>query len=68
MNAIEEKIILGKITALEVGLQSGNVPYELLCKEAEKLLQIPTLSAALKERLCNLLTALADEEEQEPTG
>lgn len=65
MNSIEEKIVLGKITALEVGLQGGNVPCELLLKEAEQLLKMPALSPPLRDRLCNLINALCDEEEND---
>jgi hypothetical protein len=64
MNEIEKKIILGNITALEVGLQGGNIPLALLRRDAERLLQLPGLPPDLCTRLVNLRASAVDDEEE----
>jgi hypothetical protein len=64
MNSFEEKIVRGKLTALEIGLQSGAIPSEIICKDARSLLTIENITEDLSLRIQNLLQ-VADLDEEE---
>lgn len=64
MNSFEEKIVRGKLTALEVGLQSGAIPSEIICRDARGLLSIKDITEELSSRIRNLILAASVEEEE----
>ncbi len=64
MNPFEEKIVRGKLTALEVGLQSGAIPSEIICRDARNLLAIEDITEDLSQRISNLISAAAPEDEE----
>jgi len=64
MNSFEVKIIKGKLTALEVGLQSGAIPLCIIRQDATKLLEVNGLPDELAQRLRSLILAASEEEER----
>jgi len=64
MNSFEEKIVRGKLTALEVGLQSGAIPSEIICRDARSLLTIEEITEDLNLRIQNLIQAASLDEEE----
>ncbi|MEI7987916.1 MAG: hypothetical protein WCI88_02675 [Chloroflexota bacterium] len=65
MNLIEEQITRGKVTALEVGLQSDSVPFRLIKKDAQKMLERNDLPEDLRRRLVALVQASGKEVSKE---
>lgn len=63
MNSFEEKIVRGKLTALEVGLQSGAIPSEIICRDARSLLTFGDMTEDLSVRILNLIEAAGQDEE-----
>lgn len=65
MNLIEEQITRGKVTALEVGLQSDSVPFHLIMKDVLKMLERNDLPEDLRQRLVALMQASGEEVSKE---
>jgi hypothetical protein len=65
MNLIEEQITRGKVTALEVGLQSDSVPFRLIKKDAQNMLERNDLPEDLRRRLVALVQASGKEVNKE---
>lgn len=61
MNLIEERITRGKLTALEVGLQSNSIPYRLIEKDALNMLELNDLPEDLRQRILVLVRAVSEE-------
>jgi hypothetical protein len=64
MNDIQEKIISGKITALEVCWQSRAINPQIIMKDALRLLEEKGLSKRLEERLHKLIAAVSNGEQE----
>ena len=64
MNDIQEKIISGKITALEVSWQSRAINPQIIMKDALRLLEEKGLSERLEERLQKLIAAVSNGEQE----
>ena len=60
MNDIQEKIISGKITALEVSWQSRAINPQILMKDALRLFEEKGLSKRLEERLQKLIAKVSN--------